>query len=141
MATLVGYAISNSFFGGKESDIFQNRIVVRAYNDFFVDTFNCDIEMAGFHTEDLVMNMNAERIGRPTYTLCDICLYMEKPGTGQGGMAETYLPKYEWQNAFVPVLANPSIAKIKIAKNENRWQEAATKSDTCPKILSEEVKH
>ena len=131
----VGFAVADHFFGGLNSDIVMNRITPRLYNDYFFNE-KSDFEFVGFHTEDLVSCEINENTGTPLWTICDICLSSPPVGTSEGGMAATYDSKWQWANAFLPLMARPDVGGIKLNKAGNEWRDSVPKSNVGSKVIS-----
>ena len=139
-ADTVAFAQGGDYIGGKNGDIFKQRVKRKAMNSFFCRT-DRRITFKGRMNEDVTTYCLSGSQGRLFMTIADVMLNQLPTQSVGGGMAEFYKSTGTYLKTFYSVMFCPSFIKVSIMGTTNpRIHHRINWNGCCPLILNERWK-
>lgn len=136
----VCFAQNGDYIGGKDGQMFREKIKFKAMNSFFCKTAR-PFMFSGRINEDVTTVTRMERQGKLFLTLGDMTLLQKETQSNSGGMTTCYLEVGTYRKSFYSVIACPSAVKIGIISDGHaRIHHNVSWEKVYPYILSEKWK-
>lgn len=141
----VAFSQSGDFVGGKNSDVWKDRLRRKVMNSFFCKT-DRPFQFYGRINEDTTMYTLLGSRGELMFTICDVMLNQLATQSNEGGLTTAYLELGTYVKSFYSVMYNPSCVKITTmggggnGHQHRRIHHRILWNNCIPKILNERWK-
>ena len=134
------FAQGGDFIGGKESQLFRNKIKRKAMNSFFCRT-DKPFSFMGRINEDVNAYVLQGKTGDLFLTVCDMALVQKTTQKNKGGLSDIYNAEGTYLKSFYSVIVAPSCVKIQAMETTyTRVHHKINWNYAVPKIVSSSFK-
>ena len=139
-ATAVAMAQTGDFIGGKNSNVFKNKLTRKAMNAFFCKS-DRKFKWIARMNDDVTTYVTLGSRGDLFLTVANISVDQPETQAHKGGLTEPYLNYGTYVKSFYSVMSTPSSVKVyTMGAKYRRFHHIITWENAVPKIISGDYK-